>query len=170
MRKIYNGILACTRDNDLVPWHIKMLDSFGREMRHCLYYGQDQAVIETLPHHILPMRDTYESLPVKVWAMLRHALTLDSWDVFVKSDVNGEVTSIDWDAVDANDFVGWEVALGFDRVLGAFVISPGSAAFVEPATEELAVGDQHDSLAVPQGQARAGEPHCQPGQRDLHRV
>ena len=104
---VYNGIICCERDNELVPRHIAQLDSLGQPMQHCLYYGMDSKPRDDVPHHTVGLFETYENFSCKVYSAFKHALQFPEWDVFVKSDVTSKVVEIRWDLVAVNDLVGW---------------------------------------------------------------
>lgn len=104
--QIYNGIFCCERDNGHIQAHLENLDSLGRPMQHCLYYGMGQEVAEGVPSYVVGIRDSYENLPLKTYCMFRHALDFE-WDVFLKTDVNARVAKILWDAVEKSDLSGY---------------------------------------------------------------
>lgn len=107
---VYNGIFCYSKDFHMAEGHVKHLDSLGHPMTHCLYPGMDSGVTSentTVPFHAIGVREAYEDLPVRTMAMLQHALTIPNWTVFLKTDVNTVVHSIDWDVVANKNLVGF---------------------------------------------------------------
>ena len=103
---VYNGIFCCERDNRFAEGHARQLDTLGRTMRHCLYYGRQGDRVAGMNSEALQIDENYENLPVKTMCMLKHAMQFN-WDVFLKTDVNACVASIKWDVVEVSHLTGF---------------------------------------------------------------
>ena len=111
--RLYHGIFVCNRDTELAASHIDDTNRVCRqtggpepEWVSCFYGRQCNAPLD-LPHVALGFDDYYENLPMKTYAMLRHALKVEGWDRFLKTDANSRLTYVNWGAVSERDLVGF---------------------------------------------------------------
>lgn len=115
-RYLYNAVFVYEPDNKYVQRHKTHIRSVWNDPDHfkqVFYYGLNQHPMGDCDWHVLGHYDNYESLALKTYGLMKHALESDfPWQRLLKTDVNTELFNVNWEAVFEHDFCGYVMPPG----------------------------------------------------------
>ena len=108
--KIHHAIFIHGKDNKLAVRHTLDVQSLGPRMEHYLYYGLDETpCLDWGPGDwriSLGVHGSRDNMALKVYGLMKHALTIPGWTHLFKTDVNTIINKVDWEAVEKADYAG----------------------------------------------------------------
>ena len=129
--QLYNAVIVCKRDENLIPWHVEHVDALGIPMQRCFYYGMELDGWRPAAQsnvHVVPFWDVYENLPLKTYGAVKHALTIPGWTHLLKSDVNSYPSFIDLAKLETHNMLGYRsIIRAGDSHHSTKVFEPGMA-------------------------------------------